>query len=134
MNPVALQTTFGMMQFLKHLYSLPFQTPYSLPRGLHLLLWKITGLPLVLTHVHQMCTDILASLESQMALDACVHGYILRLCIGLDIVVQVILLVLFLLLRRVQMTCRSCLICVSPVWDLSYPWRLQKTQHVCFGN
>lgn len=77
MNPVALQTTFGMMWLLKRLYSVPFQTPYSLPCGLPLLLWKIIGLPLVLSHIHQKCTDILASLESQMVLDAYIHGSVL---------------------------------------------------------
>jgi len=97
MNPGALQTTFGMMLLLQHLYSVPFQPPYSLPWGLPLLLCKITGLPLVLSHIHQMCTDFLTCLESEMALDACVCGRVWQLCIGqgLDTVVQVVLLVLF---------------------------------------
>lgn len=121
MNPLALQTTFVMMQLLKHLYSVPFETPYSLPCGVQLLLWKITGLLLALSHIHQMCTDILTSLESQMTLDSCIQGSVLHLCIGqgLDTVIQVILFVLFLLLRKVQMSCRSCLIYVSLVRNLS---------------
>lgn len=72
----------------------------SLPCGLQLL---STDLPLVSSYIHQMCTDILASLECSMGLDASVHGSILCLCIGqsLGTVFQNILLVLFLSLRRV---------------------------------
>lgn len=86
MNPAALQTTFGMMRLLKHLCSVPFHTLYSLPCTMQPLLWKITSVPLVWSHIHQICIDILASLESLMALNTYYQGHELWLCIvqGLD--------------------------------------------------
>lgn len=73
MTQVALQTTFGMMQLLKHLYSLPFQTLCSLPCGLQLLLQKNHRSPVGLESHSSDVYGYFSTLDSQVALDAYIH-------------------------------------------------------------